>query len=69
MEQEETGAGVQWAKRLYWYVPETGLIVKSTFTVLQIADRLTGAGISTASLVPGDYQAVLIEGLSSKQRP
>ena len=68
VEQEETGTGVQWAKRLYWYVPETGLIVKSTFVLLRQA-RLTGAGMATSSLVPGDYLAVRIQDPGARPGP
>ncbi|HEV3176139.1 MAG TPA: retroviral-like aspartic protease family protein [Stellaceae bacterium] len=66
IEQEETGTGSQWAKRLFWYAPETGLIVKSTFSLLKTADTAIRGGNAAASLVPGDYQAVRIEGSSGK---
>lgn len=67
VEQEETGAGVQWAKRLYWYVPETGLIVKSTFTVLRSADRLTGhldSESSTWRLPGGAHRGAKLQATS-----
>jgi len=63
VEQEETGSGSQWAKRLFWYAPDLGLIVKSTYTLLKTADTAIRGGSATASLVPGDYQAVRVEGL------
>ena len=66
VEQEESGVGNQGAKRLFWYAPELGLIVKSTFDLLKAADRNAFAGTSSASLVPGDYQAVRIEGAAGK---
>jgi len=66
VEQEETGLGAQWAKRLFWYAPETGLIVKSTFTLLKTADTAIRGGLASASLLPGDYQAVRIEGAAGK---
>jgi predicted aspartyl protease len=65
VEQEETGSGSQWAKRLFWYAPDSGLIVKSTFTVLRAADRVTGSS-GAATLVPGDYQAVRVEAPGGK---
>jgi predicted aspartyl protease len=69
VEQEETGSGTQWAKRLYWYAPESGLIVKSTFTLQRMADTGIRGGSATASLVPGDYQAVRIERPGGKTAP
>jgi hypothetical protein len=66
VQDEETGAGAQWAKRLYWYAPEPGLIVKSTFTLLR-TPMPQHAGES--SLVPGDYLAVRIEGPGAKPVP
>jgi hypothetical protein len=66
VEQEETGSGSQWAKRLFWYAPNSGLIVKSTFTVLKTADTAIRGGSATATLLPGDYQAVRVEGLGGK---
>jgi hypothetical protein len=69
VEQEETGSGTQWSKRLFWYAPEIGLIVKSTFTLLRMADTGIRGGSAAASLVPGDYQAVRIEGPGSKPAP
>jgi len=66
VEQEETGLGAEWAKRLFWYAPETGLIVKSTFTLLKTADTAIRGGTAAASLLPGDYQAVRIEGAVGK---
>jgi len=69
VEEEETGSGVQWAKRLYWYAPDPGLIVKSTFTLLKIADMATRGGTATAALVPGDYVATRIEQVGAKAAP
>ena len=69
VEEEETGAGAQWAKRLFWYAPEPGVIVKSTFTLLKMADTAIRGGSATASLVPGDYFAVRIEGQGVKPQP
>jgi clan AA aspartic protease (TIGR02281 family) len=69
IEQEETGTGSQWAKRFFWYAPDTGLIVKSTFTLLKTADSAIRGGSATASLIPGDYQAVRIEGSSGGKSP
>ena len=66
VEQEETGSGTQWARRLFWYAPEIGVIVKSTFTVLRIADTAIRGGSANASLVPGDYQAVRVEAPGGK---
>jgi len=66
VEQEETGSGSQWAKRLFWYAPSSGLIVKSTYTVLKTADTAIRGGSATATLLPGDYQAVRVEGLGGK---
>jgi len=66
VEQEETGSGSQWAKRLFWYAPNSGLIVKSTFTVLKTSDIAIRGGSATATLLPGDYQAVRVEGLGGK---
>ncbi len=62
VEQEESGVGAQTAKRLFWYAPELGLIVKSTFTLVRATDAASRAtGYATATLIPGDYQAVRIE--------
>ena len=66
VEQEETGSGTQRAKRLYWYAPETGLIVKSTFTVLGLAKTGAQGGAGSATLVPGDYLAVRVEAPGDK---
>jgi clan AA aspartic protease (TIGR02281 family) len=68
VEQEESGSGrdAQMAKRLYWYAPELGLIVKSTFLLVRTAAMGVRGGFATASLVPGDYQAVRIEVPGSK---
>jgi clan AA aspartic protease (TIGR02281 family) len=61
VQQEESGSGAQTAKRLFWYAPELGLIVKSTFILLRAADRAARADFASATLLPGDYQAVRIE--------
>src|SRR5438876_139290 len=53
VEEEESGAGAQWAKRSYWYAPEPGVIVKSTFTLLKVSDMTTRGGTAAAALVPG----------------
>jgi hypothetical protein len=45
------------------------LIVKSTFTLLKTADSAIRGGSATASLIPGDYQAVRIEGSSGGKSP
>ncbi len=69
VEQEETGSGTQWAKRLYWFSPETGLIVKSTFTVPQdgrYSDPRRGG--ERRALVPGDYQAVRVDRPDGKSQ-
>ena len=66
VEQEETGSGNQRAKRLYWYAPETGLIVKSTFTVLGLAKTGAQGGAGSATLVAGDYLAVRVEAPGDK---
>jgi hypothetical protein len=69
VEEEETGTGAQWAKRLYWYAPEPELIVKSTFTLLKTSDTSVRAGTATAALVPGDYVAMRIEQAGAKAAP
>jgi hypothetical protein len=69
VEEEETGTGAQWAKRLYWYAPDPELIVKSTFTLLKTSDTSVRAGTATATLVPGDYVATRIEGAGAKAAP
>jgi len=66
VEQEESGAGSQRAKRLFWYAPELGLIVKSTFNLLRSADRNAFAGTSPTGLMPGDYQAVRVDTPAGK---
>ena len=69
VEEEETGTGAQWAKRLYWYAPEPGLIVKSTFTLFRTADTAVRTGVAAATLVPGDYVAMRVEGAGTKAVP
>jgi hypothetical protein len=69
VEEEETGTGAQRAKRLYWYAPEPGLTVKSTFTLLKSADTAVRAGTASATLVSGDYVATRIEGTDAKAAP
>lgn len=67
VEQEETGEGGQQARRLFWYAVDSGLIVKSTFAVLRTDTTMRG-GTSTASLVPGDYQAVRVDRPDGKSQ-
>lgn len=69
VEEEETGTGAQWAKRSYWYAPEPGLIVKSTFTLLKTSDTASHVGTAGAILVPGDYAAKRIEGAGATATP
>ncbi|HKX07235.1 MAG TPA: hypothetical protein VJN67_03545 [Stellaceae bacterium] len=69
VEEEETGTGAQWAKRSYWYAPEPGLIVKSTFTLLKTSDTASHVGTAGAILVPGDYVATRIEGVGATATP
>jgi hypothetical protein len=66
VEEEETGVGGQSAKRVYWYAPEPGLIVKSTYSLLNAGNLATHGGGATASLTPGDYVATRIEGAGAK---
>ena len=65
----QSGAGAQWAKRSYWYAPEPGVIVKSTFTLLKVSDMTTRGGTAAAALVPGDYVAMHIEAAGAKLAP
>lgn len=69
VEEEETGTGAQWAKRSYWYAPEPGLIVKSTFTLIKTSDTASHVGTAAAILVPGDYIATRIEGAGATATP
>lgn len=69
VEEEESGTGAQWSKRLYWYAPARRLIVKSTFTLLKTADMTSRTGTVTAALVPGDYVATRIEGAGAHAAP
>ena len=69
VEEEESGTGAQWAKRLYWYAPEPGLVVKSTFTLLKPADSATRTGSAMATLVAGDYVATRVDGVGAKAAP
>jgi hypothetical protein len=69
VEEEESGTGAQWAKRLYWYAPAAGVVVKSTFTLVKIADMTSRSGSVTAALVPGDYVATRIEGAPANATP
>ncbi len=58
VEQEENSPRDN-GKRLFWFAPDLGIIVKSTFT--QLGSRNWRDGFAgTGSLVPGDYEAVKI---------
>jgi uncharacterized caspase-like protein len=50
------GRGGQDAKRLFWFAPGPGLIVKSSFVLLA-----AGAGQGEATLSAGDYQATSVD--------
>jgi len=66
VEQQESGFATPTAKRLFWYAPELGLIVKSTYSFVGPTATGRAADQATGSLTPGDYQAVRIEVRASK---
>lgn len=66
VEQQESGFATQTAKRLFWYAPGLGLIVKSTFSFVGPTATGRAADQATGSLIPGDYQALRIEVPGSK---
>jgi len=66
VEQQESGLATPTARRLFWYAPELGLIVKSTYSFVGPTATGRAADQATGSLTPGDYQAVRIEVRASK---
>ena len=61
VEQRErvAGASAYEAARKYWFAPEVGTVVKSSFAVVSLG-RTVVATWSGTTLVPGDYEAVKI---------
>jgi hypothetical protein len=61
VEQQESGFAIPTAKRLFWYAPELGLIVKSTYSFVGPTGTGRSVDQATGNLTPGDYQAIRIE--------